>query len=355
MNRAPSPRDPWWGDHQRLCGGTYHKIKEPENYGKRDSKSKSVDTKGENKEKRFKKGKNIATLDKFLDKRKRESDSSADYDSVSENETESKRVKLTESHYRVDIVPFSGSGHQLGSCSTSQNKEKRDTGPQMGGEQLLQKPTMGGEAQLKNDSGEMGSEGQETTNSCMRTVREKWLAKWEKEKLLPSGAKSKPKDKVVNSSKSTASDSSFTLHSETDLNHNGNETAKHDTDTLSQNDLSTVNKTISPKSSPHCMTIEEAFKNVNKEKKAPNVENSLPFSPALGSVNRPIELEDSKFVISPLGVGSTHIDLSQESPLKMDLSGESPSSVVESVVSCPVCRVLILESQINGHLDQCLQ
>uniref|UniRef100_A0A3B1JNG8 DNA-dependent metalloprotease SPRTN n=1 Tax=Astyanax mexicanus TaxID=7994 RepID=A0A3B1JNG8_ASTMX len=35
MNRAPSARDPWWEDHRRTCGGTYTKIKEPENYGKK--------------------------------------------------------------------------------------------------------------------------------------------------------------------------------------------------------------------------------------------------------------------------------------------------------------------------------
>uniref|UniRef100_UPI00398EA067 DNA-dependent metalloprotease SPRTN n=1 Tax=Pristiophorus japonicus TaxID=55135 RepID=UPI00398EA067 len=32
MNRAPSARDPWWAEHQRICGGTYTKVKEPENY-----------------------------------------------------------------------------------------------------------------------------------------------------------------------------------------------------------------------------------------------------------------------------------------------------------------------------------
>ena len=35
MNRAPSPRDPWWAEHQRTCGGTYIKIKEPEGYKKK--------------------------------------------------------------------------------------------------------------------------------------------------------------------------------------------------------------------------------------------------------------------------------------------------------------------------------
>ncbi|KAG9347521.1 hypothetical protein JZ751_005089 [Albula glossodonta] len=35
MNRAPSPRDPWWADHQRTCGGTYVKVKEPDDYSKK--------------------------------------------------------------------------------------------------------------------------------------------------------------------------------------------------------------------------------------------------------------------------------------------------------------------------------
>ncbi|GFO16939.1 sprt-like domain-containing protein spartan [Plakobranchus ocellatus] len=35
MNRAPSHRDPWFNDHQRTCGGTFIKIKEPEGYGQK--------------------------------------------------------------------------------------------------------------------------------------------------------------------------------------------------------------------------------------------------------------------------------------------------------------------------------
>ncbi|XP_067680314.1 DNA-dependent metalloprotease SPRTN-like [Haliotis asinina] len=38
MNRAPSSNDPWWGDHQRTCGGTYIKVKEPEGYGQKKGK-----------------------------------------------------------------------------------------------------------------------------------------------------------------------------------------------------------------------------------------------------------------------------------------------------------------------------
>ena len=38
MNRAPSPRDPWWAEHQRSCGGSYTKVREPEGYGDKKTK-----------------------------------------------------------------------------------------------------------------------------------------------------------------------------------------------------------------------------------------------------------------------------------------------------------------------------
>ncbi|XP_042325090.1 LOW QUALITY PROTEIN: DNA-dependent metalloprotease SPRTN [Sceloporus undulatus] len=35
MNRAPSANDFWWSEHQNTCGGTFTKIKEPENYSRK--------------------------------------------------------------------------------------------------------------------------------------------------------------------------------------------------------------------------------------------------------------------------------------------------------------------------------
>ena len=35
MNRPPSNKDSWWGKHQETCGGTYTKIKEPDDYKKK--------------------------------------------------------------------------------------------------------------------------------------------------------------------------------------------------------------------------------------------------------------------------------------------------------------------------------
>ncbi|KAG9474287.1 hypothetical protein GDO78_004540 [Eleutherodactylus coqui] len=43
MNRAPSKLDPWWAEHQRSCGGTFIKVKEPEKKTAKDKKEESSD------------------------------------------------------------------------------------------------------------------------------------------------------------------------------------------------------------------------------------------------------------------------------------------------------------------------
>lgn len=60
MNRAPSKNDTWWAEHQRTCGGTYTKVKEPEDYGKKKGKQE----KGQEDEKKREKGRN--NLNVFL-------------------------------------------------------------------------------------------------------------------------------------------------------------------------------------------------------------------------------------------------------------------------------------------------
>lgn len=35
MNRAPSANDYWWAEHQKSCGGTFTKVREPDNSSKK--------------------------------------------------------------------------------------------------------------------------------------------------------------------------------------------------------------------------------------------------------------------------------------------------------------------------------
>ena len=154
MNRAPSPRDTWWADHQRTCGGTYTKIKEPENYGaKKSAKTKlgkgetetgAAKTKG-----RVLGGGDSGTLPRFFKRKTRDGDndscSNSENDqemvkrkkkgisdnsdsalSVHSEEVKSKVSQSGSSRWTADVIPFTGAGRTLGSSSGVQNSS---TGP----------------------------------------------------------------------------------------------------------------------------------------------------------------------------------------------------------------------------------
>ncbi|NXN20008.1 SPRTN protein, partial [Indicator maculatus] len=74
MNRAPSARDFWWAEHQETCGGTFTKVKEPENFKK--SKEKTQPPKLSN--------------------------------------SESTNKGKTQTHDTQSLTPFSGKGYRLG-------------------------------------------------------------------------------------------------------------------------------------------------------------------------------------------------------------------------------------------------
>nr|XP_004659754.2 DNA-dependent metalloprotease SPRTN isoform X2 [Jaculus jaculus] len=84
-NRAPSPYDYWWAEHQKTCGGTYIKIKEPENYSKKG------------------KGKTKPGKQSLL--------AVGNKDKPSRGEAQ-------------PLVPFSGKGHVLGDTNTSPSSGK---------------------------------------------------------------------------------------------------------------------------------------------------------------------------------------------------------------------------------------
>ncbi|XP_032743279.1 sprT-like domain-containing protein Spartan [Rattus rattus] len=86
-NRAPSAHDYWWAEHQKTCGGTYIKIKEPENYAK----------KGRGKTKAGKQPTAVENKDKLC-----------------RGETQ-------------PLIPFSGKGYVLGDTSTCPSAGKLNT------------------------------------------------------------------------------------------------------------------------------------------------------------------------------------------------------------------------------------
>ena len=88
MNRPPSSKDSWWSKHQTACGGTYVKIKEPDDY-KKNGKTSGEDSKTSQ-------GKN-ANIKKLLEK----------------NSSDPGSSNVKQSPQKAD-AKFCGEGHVLG-------------------------------------------------------------------------------------------------------------------------------------------------------------------------------------------------------------------------------------------------
>ncbi|XP_010705401.2 sprT-like domain-containing protein Spartan, partial [Meleagris gallopavo] len=82
MNRAPSARDFWWAEHQENCGGTFTKVKEPENFSKKPKEK--TDTEKLQNSKSSKKG----------------------------------RVRVGDKKDKIGPKPFSGNGYRLGGADS---------------------------------------------------------------------------------------------------------------------------------------------------------------------------------------------------------------------------------------------
>ena len=152
MNRAPSPRDTWWADHERTCGGKYTKIKEPENYGaKKSSKSKQGKSDAEAAAVKGKGhvlgGSYSGALPRFFKRKTRDSDAGGS-NSDSDFETGNKKKKPSSddrdeallingetskpiisqpgsSKRAADVIPFSGPGRTLNSSTGVRNTDNK--------------------------------------------------------------------------------------------------------------------------------------------------------------------------------------------------------------------------------------
>ncbi|XP_035224881.1 sprT-like domain-containing protein Spartan [Stegodyphus dumicola] len=139
MNRAPGPNDNWWAQHQATCGGKFIKIKEPEGYGKKRVPKRKIPF-DETKSKTS--GKDIRS---FFGNENLESDKNVrkDPNGISEkimnvsninaiksifaaednivgiNRQPTKSSSSSLSKKKNTIIPFSGSGHKLGSSGNA--------------------------------------------------------------------------------------------------------------------------------------------------------------------------------------------------------------------------------------------
>ncbi|XP_048841614.1 DNA-dependent metalloprotease SPRTN [Brienomyrus brachyistius] len=383
MNRPPSALDPWWAEHQRSCGGTYVKIKEPENYGKKHKK-------GENQDKRAPaqpKGKNSPS-------------------STITGKSGGQDIR--------NVLPFSGRGFVLGG-SSQLSSPKKPTEPHNGrlpGEPLdswniLRSPpttTVPRDAKVSPQSSPSTASSQFTGSSSFGKYQDA-------AKSHPSGKKSVSNTKAfinVNGSpvriSATGSHETKPLNSQTDISrakqksfdelfHNkgaksllrsgvsSSRASKLSSETTRLSDVSNgriLEDTLTSKSFTHS-AVEGTSSNVKK----PIIPVSTPSGSSRSGPSG--SCLNSKHLKSPEKSGST-VPVSRKRPWDGHLSPHifdffqrtsggsdlrrtaeklpacvtppstlpGPDGASSLTVSCPVCQITILESKINDHLDSCL-
>ncbi|KAM8817641.1 DNA-dependent metalloprotease SPRTN isoform 2-T2 [Rhynchonycteris naso] len=283
-NRAPSVHDYWWAEHQNTCGGTYIKIKEPENYSKK-GKGKTKLTATENKDK------------------------------------------------PNQVVPFSGKGHILGETNNSPPSGKLTTSCAVNKTQDLfiqdhSTTAVGPNSKIEVNFEQNGSRKKTSLVSpVLNTSHQNVLSNYfprvlvANQKAFRSVTGSPTKNLTVGDiSKNSISSSSQRRTSSSKV--------------ALRNSLKAVEPT-SVAASHGASGSENEFPS-----KRPRLEDKTGFDNFFIKKEK-IQCDDNNPTCSSCPATAT-----QDS---------SSSSSQSKRVNCPVCQSEVLESQINEHLDLCLE
>ncbi|NXO78481.1 SPRTN protein, partial [Sitta europaea] len=292
VNRAPAAHDCWWAEHQRTCGGTFTKVKEPEKFSEK-SKQKTQTAK------------------------------SPHFKSTSKGKTQM--------HGMQDLTPFSGMGYRLA-----------------GGDSVLSEKNT-------NASSSTGhSEAHASLHhSAVRTIpvpkNEIKLGKLPHSGIFPlhtSGAREKSNLALKREFPEPSA-----ANAEGDENDCGlpARMARVAEETSSQG--SPVGKRSVPSSnwSPKQICLEQTPRALPaSEKKSLESLNTLQRWPKTED-----KTAFEKYFIKK---GGTDVTTATKTRAEFTQSSASPSSPVsqDRRVSCPACETEVLESKINEHLDSCL-
>lgn len=318
MNRAPSPRDPWWSDHQRSCGGTYQKVREPEDYGKKKRKKDDTSTKQEG-------SKNTPSIYDWLNRKNKKNSKSSTNGQLNFNETSKNRIDKnnhvdlsTNSVEKVNklrrvenddnsgrennkqkinysFTPFTGQGHVLGSVVGERVTVSKNKHFSQGNSKYFR-----------------------ATNSATKqeNTDEKSQAKYQDFKGLST---SRQRKELVSSTQSRRIDIDI-----------------KESDFVGEVDISTNGKTTA--SYP---------KNDNLGSLGPMLTPDPKFNKR-GNKNQKGDLGGQLTIMDTLkNVGNKKI------PVVVINETPTVSASVKSV-QCPLCLFVVDENDINTHLDACL-
>ncbi|NWY49685.1 SPRTN protein, partial [Chionis minor] len=297
MNRAPSARDFWWAEHQQTCGGTFTKVKEPENFSKK-SKEKTQPAKLPNSE------------------------------STSKGKTQTRDVP--------DLMPFSGKGYRLG-----------------GGDWGLSEKSINSSSSVRNSE----TPGSQHRSAVKTIPTPKNEIKFEKSPrsgiFFPLYTDSASENINLASKHEFPKPSVANTKAYTNVNGSPVKIARVMEEQSSQG--STNGKRVMPSYNrpPKQFCFEQTTTaEATPEKKSSECTNAAQQWP---------KMEDkTAFENYFIRKGSTDVTSSTITPVKTKtestVSSASSSTAVrqDKKVSCPVCQTEVLESKINEHLDSCL-
>ncbi|XP_024103752.1 DNA-dependent metalloprotease SPRTN isoform X2 [Pongo abelii] len=290
-NREPSAHDYWWAEHQKACGGTYIKIKEPQNYSK--------------------KGKGKTKLGK---------------EPVSATENKDKPNK-GEAQL---VIPFSGKGYVLGETSNLPSPGKLITSHAINKTQDLLNQNHSANAVRPNSKIKVKFEQNDSS----------------KNSHLVSPAVSNSHQSVLSNyfpRVSVASQKAF-------RGGNGSPRISVTVGNIPKN-------SVSSSSQRRVSSSKISLRNSSKVMESASV---MPSQDVSGSEdtfqNKRPRLED-KTVFDNFFIKKEQIKSSGNDPKYSTTTAQnsSSSSSQSKMVNCPVCQNEVLESQINEHLDWCLE
>ncbi|NWV66221.1 SPRTN protein, partial [Malurus elegans] len=290
MNRAPSAQDFWWDEHQRTCGGTFTKVKEPE---------------------------------KFSQKSRQKTQPAKLPHSKSSNKGK------TQTHGMQDLMPFSGIGYRLG-----------------GGDRVLSEKSTNASSTIGNSEAH-GSQHHSAVRTMLIPKNETKQEKLPHSAIFPlhtGGAREKInlalKRQFPKSSSSDTEDYDCGLPARM---------ARVAGETSSQGSPADKRAVPSPNWTPKQMRLEQTQTAQGaSEKKSLEYANTLQRCPKMED-----KTAFENYFIKKGGTDVTTTTKTEAEFTQSSASPSNPVRQ-NGKVPCPVCETEVLESEINEHLDSCL-
>ncbi|XP_019521387.1 PREDICTED: sprT-like domain-containing protein Spartan isoform X1 [Hipposideros armiger] len=298
-NRAPSVHDHWWAEHQKTCGGTFIKVKEPENYSKKG--------KGKTKPKKQPVAA-AATAATAAAKNK---------DKPSRGETQL-------------LIPFSGKGYVLGETNNSSGNLITSHAASKTQQLLSQdhsanagRPNSKTQVKFEQNG---SSKKTPIVSAALNTSHQNVLSNY-----FPTV--SGPNQKASRSVNGSSGKS------------------------LTVGDISKMPvSSSSQRASSSKVSLRNSFQAVDSTSGTASLGAS---APEYESPSKRRRLED-KIVFDDFLIKNEQVQIGGNDPKCSSHSAtaaqnSSSSSLQGQMVSCPICQSDMLESQINEHLDWCLE